>query len=461
MIYQEQIMELAKDLAGFSMSEADELRKAIGKKNKEALDNLGKKFLNGIKITKKIPAKKGVLLWNDILKFGEYGFNKSHSVSYAVISYWTAWLKVYYSVEFFAANLTTEGSQGDLDKLRSILYDARNNDIYTLPVDIKNCSWDFRIESDLTIRMGLGGVKGIGEAVAEIYANSELSGGSLVEVFSKFDGTAARKNVIEALIKAGALDFLDVNRGALYASVPRVIKELTKYRNKVKQGKEAVLKPVEPLEEDNWSETEIMAREREAYGFYLTKHPLESLTFEAGLGRSIRIEEALKVDQERDYVSLVGVISAIDEKTVKNGKNKGRKYGRITLEDEHNSIIAMAFTQFFEKARDPLIQYFTDGTPVVFQGRLDPAGEKPQLILYTFRPLSEHVSLEEEIIVPVHTDGNVHTLEDVILAINDSPGNLPIKFRVTDPLGKVAFINIDQPVELTEKLKSALTKMVT
>jgi len=459
-LYQEQAMWLAQILAGFTQAEADILRKAMGKKLPELMKSLEEKWLNGIKNTKKIGEAKGVELWNEIIKFSSYNFCKAHAVSYAHLSYWTAYLKVYYPLEFYCANMTTEGDQGDMDKLKAFIYDAREHNINILPPDIRNCSWEFKPEKDNSIRIGIGGVKGIGEEPTKILVESNISGDNIIDIFKDLDPKLARKNVIESIIKAGCLDFLGSPRAALYASVEDCIKQIRKYRTAVKNGKQAKLKYPTIDNSITWSHQEQLIAERDVYNFFLSGHPLDEKKFEASLARTMLVREIETTTVDRKDIKLVGIISQINPGTIKTGPNKGKKYARILFEDLTGSANIMIFSNLYSIIAKTLEEEFKKATIIIAQGRIDSREEASKFILYSFKPLDEHINVIDELLLPIYSDGNIDRIEKLINEIKLYPGNIPVRFKVIDFHGRVAYLNTNLKVKLSSSLKNSLSSLM-
>ncbi|MBP7966308.1 MAG: DNA polymerase III subunit alpha, partial [Burkholderiaceae bacterium] len=222
MVYQEQVMQTAQILGGYSLGGADLLRRAMGKKKAEEMAEHREKFRAGALATHKIPQEKADEVFDLMEKFAGYGFNKSHAAAYSLLAYHTGWLKVHYTAEFFCANMTVE--MDDTDKLKVLFEDALKFGLRFDPPDVNRGSYRFEPVSDTVIRYGLGAIKGTGEQAIEAITRARDEGGpfrSLFDFCVRVDRTRLNKRTVEALIKAGAFDSLQLNRAALAASIDR------------------------------------------------------------------------------------------------------------------------------------------------------------------------------------------------------------------------------------------------
>src|SRR5438034_1190335 len=279
--YQEQVMRIANVLAGFSLAEADVLRKAVGKKDRELIqEELGNFVKRAIarghdkKTVEEIAAQ--------IETFGRYGFNKSHSVAYSILSYQTAWFKVYYPAEYMAALLSSE--IGNTDQVVQYIHEARELDLQVLAPDVNESGYKFTVVGDQRIRFGLGAVRNVGEgAIASIIAGRrEAPYRSLVELCDRIDLRLCNKRVIESLIDAGACDSLGGHRAQLVAALDHAFGEAQVRQQERTSGQHALFgedmpaaSPPQALPDvPPWTEHERLAREKAVLGFFISGHPL-------------------------------------------------------------------------------------------------------------------------------------------------------------------------------------------
>lgn len=326
-VYQEQIMKASQILAGFTPGEADTLRKAIGKKKKEVMQEMKEKFIKGA-VQRGYPEEKIAELWEDIEKFASYSFNKSHSVAYGYLSYWTAYMKVYYPEEFFAVKFSTEKSDR---KFINLINDARANfGMHILPPDINKSDADFVIEDRKRIRFGLSRIKGVGEETAKLIVSKRNGRWKSLADFVK--SVKVNKKVLEALIKAGAFDFTGMSRTEMLSKLSEK-DSLYSTRGLFQAGQK--------VQED------YSKYEREVLGFYLSQHPLDP--YERLLNGKVVPLESLEDLEEGEY-TFAGVIS--DLKIKKN--SKGSLYAVFNLIDKTGIGEVVLWSEIYEENKERL-----------------------------------------------------------------------------------------------------------
>jgi len=289
MVYQEQVMEISRTLAGFTPGEADMLRKAMGKKDPTVMVDQRNRFLDGAK-EKKIPKKTAEKIFDLMAKFAGYGFNKSHSAAYAMIAFQTAFLKAHYPVEFMASLLSN--NMGDAEKIMRYITECRTMEIEVAPPDMNESQKDFSVSKE-TIRFGLAAIKNVGAAAIEqmLIAREEGPFKTVVDFLERIDSRRVNKKVVESLIKCGALDSLEKNRAYLLSTIESSI-ELAQSRSRdramgqtsifdvLPEGAEAATTQMQmPGSADiaELTEHELLTFEKETLGFYITSHPAVSV----------------------------------------------------------------------------------------------------------------------------------------------------------------------------------------
>lgn len=326
-VYQEQIMKASQILAGFTPGEADTLRKAIGKKKKEVMQEMREKFIKGA-VERGYPEKKIVELWEDIEKFASYSFNKSHSVAYGYLSYWTAYMKVYYSEEFFAVKFSMEKSDR---KFINLINDARTNfGIQILPPDINKSDADFVIEDRKKIRFGLARIKGVGEETARLIVSKRNGRWKNLADFVR--SVKVNKKVLEALIKAGAFDFTGMSRAEMLS---KISEKDSLYSTR------GLFQTTQKVQED------YSKYEREVLGFYLAQHPLDP--YEKLLNGKVVPLENIEDLEEGEY-TFAGVISEL--KVKKN--SKGSLYAVFNLIDKTGIGEVVLWPEIYEENKERL-----------------------------------------------------------------------------------------------------------
>jgi DNA polymerase-3 subunit alpha len=351
-VYQEQVMLLSRDLAGFTRGQSDELRKAMGKKMIDKMAALKVKFIEGATKNGFGPIEKIEKIWNDWAEFAKYAFNKSHATCYSLVAYQTAYLKAHYPSEFMAANLTR--NIADIKEVAKFMDESKSMGINVLGPDINESDLTFSVNKDGDIRFGLGGIKGVGKgAVAAIVEEREKNGKftSIFDFFERVNLTACNKKTIESLGLSGAFDNLgDVHREQLFVENSKgeiVMETLLRYGNKYQSDKAfltnslfggddsvEISKPEIPFASE-WSPLQKLNKEKELIGIYLSAHPLDEYEFEIKHVCNTRTTE-LKNPEELLGRSLKigGIVTDF-----RHGKTKNdRPYGVLTLEDYEGSF---------------------------------------------------------------------------------------------------------------------------
>jgi len=352
--YQEQVMRIANVLAGFSLAEADVLRKAVGKKDKELIQQELGKFVE--RAVAAGHARKTVLdIAAQIETFGRYGFNKSHSVAYSVLSYQTAWLKVHYPAEFLAALLSSE--IGNTDKVVQYINAARELGIEVLAPDVNESGFKFTVVGDQRIRFGLGAIKNVGEGAIASILEGRRNGRyrALVDLCEHIDLRLCNKRVLEALIDAGACDSLGGHRAQLVAALDTTFAEAQARQAERDSGQHALFadhpstpRPAPPLPEVSpWTERERLTREKAVLGFFISGHPLANYRAEVELFGT-RTTATLGTWSEQK-VRVAAVVTVVKRQI---SKKTGAEYARLTLEDFHGTAEALVFPEAWAKLNE-------------------------------------------------------------------------------------------------------------
>jgi len=347
-LYQEQVMRIANKLANFSLGQADILRKAMGKKNPEAMAKQKESFVTGA-ISNGIAEKKAAKIFDLMEMFAEYGFNKSHSAAYAYVSFQTAYLKAHYPVEFMAATLSSDIN--DTDKIVKSINECRSMKIDILPPDINLSGREFRVIGN-QIRFGLEAVKGVGGAAIEAITEEREKDGpfkSVTDFIHRADTRKVNKKVMEGLVKAGAFDSLDITRATAFRTVSDVLNGPgLQARHAGQQSMFGDEVPPEKAVTEEWEESELLKNEKEALGFYITGHPLTK--YDAQL-RRLRAMRTSQVESAPDRADIVigGVLRAIKKKNV---KSTGDMMAYVTLEDDEGSTEVIVFSELYKNSAD-------------------------------------------------------------------------------------------------------------
>lgn len=365
-LYQEQVMMIANEIASFSMGQADILRRAMGKKKSEEMEKQKEIFIQGA-VNNKISKKKATGLFEKMAPFARYGFNKSHSAAYAYLAYRTAYLKTHFPIEFMTANLSLD--MGDSDRIVKLINECRNMFIPILPPDINKSEREFTI-ADNSIRFGLEAVKGVGSsAIESITTNrSEKPFSSFRDFLSRIDGKRVNKKVIESLIKSGAFDSL-FSEPAYIARA----KAMSEFETPLTDNLSLMLfgdNTTGTNMVEQWSEQLALNNEKEALGFYISGHPI--LKHRAKLSKmKVATISDIEAYEDRSDISISGVIRDIKSKA----KDKGIM-AYATIEDESGIAEILIFTDLYKKASELL----KSGNLIFIKGQLS-KGEKVTKIL--------------------------------------------------------------------------------
>jgi DNA polymerase-3 subunit alpha len=381
-VYQEQVMQIAVAIGNYTLSEADTLRKVMSKKKSEEMEGKEKpKFLEGAR-KKKIPESKAIKIWEQMETFGKYGFNKSHSTAYAIISYQTAFLKAHYPTAFMAALLTSE--KDNRDKIISHINSCKEMGINVLPPDINESKSDFSVVGD-NIRFGLAAVKNVGVgAIDSIISVREKEGRfvSLLDFCDRIDQRKVNKRVIESLIKCGAFDSTGNNRCQLITYYEEIMDQAQRRQRERSSGQVNIFEAQEGKshsgsghwslpELSEWSHKELLTNEKETIGFYITGHPLSQFSDRLGMITTAD-SSTISSRSDRETVTVAGVVSSIREVMTKRKETMAY----VSLEDLKGSISVIFFSDVYRSSYDLL----HGDDPLMIKGSLDVAEDSIKVI---------------------------------------------------------------------------------
>ncbi|MEK7513192.1 MAG: OB-fold nucleic acid binding domain-containing protein, partial [Patescibacteria group bacterium] len=382
-IYQEQMMRIARDLAGFTLAEADTLRKAIGKKIKSLLDEQEERLVKGM-IRNGIDPKTAKNIWELFPPFARYGFNRSHAACYALIAYQTAYLKAHYPVEFTASLLNIGGT--DIDRINFLVGEAKRLGIKVLPPDLNASARDFATDGG-NIRFGLLAVKNLGATIVEVVITERMRGGPYTDLgnfLSRIHHRDLNKKSLEAMIKCGIFDSLEIERGQALANIDDLLKFNQAAKKITVMNQESLfgpvsltatlrLKPGAPA-----AKRDLLLWEKDLLGLYLTDHPLNE--YRASLAGAKPIKEIVAMpsppaggaDRSGPRLRLAGIISGIQKIMTKTGQ----PMLFVTLEDLEDNLEVLVFSDTL--AKHPLI--WQPNKAIMVSGRLSWRDNEPKLI---------------------------------------------------------------------------------
>lgn len=465
-VFQEQVMQIVSSLGGFSMAEADDFRKVMGKKinDPEKLEKIKKKFLNGAQ-KNKVQTFMAEKIWDFMAHFAGYGFNKSHSAAYAMISYRTAFLKANYPVEFMTALLASE--KNNTDKISDYINEAQRMGIEILPPDINESFKDFTVVGK-DIRFGLSAVKNVGTGAAEAIIATRQENGkfeSMYDFAQKVDLRAVNRKVVESMIKCGAFDSTGIHRSQGMAVLDKVLDMAARSNKDRNLGQmsffddaatddtfKETFQDVPDIPE--WSEHELLANEKEMLGFYITKHPL------ARFEKLLRAYSTCKIPElagmgDGQEVLIGGIINKV---RVTVTRKKAEKMAIISLGDLDNFIEVLVFPQAYRKAPD-LIK---EDNLVYIHGRLNMREEEPKLVAEDIIPLEKvKERFTKSVLITMSTSGlEEDMMKKIKSTIEKFGGKTPLFIDFVSPEGRKIRLSTDkglfvQPTdELIEEIES-------
>jgi DNA polymerase-3 subunit alpha len=494
MVYQEQVMQAAQALAGYSLGRADLLRRAMGKKKLEEMAKQRENFVKGAAQVNKIPAPKANQIFDLLEKFAGYGFNKSHAAAYAIVAYQTAYLKANYPVEFFCAMMTND--MANTEKLSEYIAEARAMGIEVLPPDVNESRVYFApanrrpgvppaqvtlepagdahgtrpstLDTPLVIRFGLAAIKGVGEVAVESILKARNQGGrfaSLADLCERVDGRTMNRKILEAMIKCGACDCFGKTRATLASQIERTLQRAASIISDRQRGQSSLFDALEDRSTSapesqaslpEWPEHELLAHEKELLGFYVTGHPL---TPYCGILQkySLATTKTLGALQNRALTRLGGMIAA-----VQNGvsKKSGKPYSMVTLEDLEGSVQILCMNENYDKYRELLVQ----GNAIFLIGEVNTGDERPKIFPQEMMPLEDAPRrFTKQVHLRLHTahlkPEGLERIHELVVA---HAGKCPLFLCFRRPTGEVVFLETHEKfyVAPSRKLQQAADELL-
>ncbi len=427
-VYQEQVMRIASALAHFSLEDADNLRRAMSKKDALEMERQKEKFLEGTKKAR-IPSRKAEKIFEQMETFGRYGFNKSHSAAYALLAYQTAYLKTHYPIEFMAALLTSEAQNAD--KIVKYISECREMGIEILPPDMNESFKHFAVIGN-QIRFGLTAVKNVGDAAIDIILAEREGNGKFQNLYDfchRVDLRKVNRRVIESLIKCGAFDFSKAHRSQMLTVLGELLEQ--SQRTQKKKGEPQMSMLIDhsrALKEDypdmdEFPENQLVAFEKETIGFYISRHPLSRYQDEIKKHTHLDTSTLPKL-QNGAEVKICGLVSALKEIVTK----KGDRMAFLTLEDMKGFVEVILFPEVF-KAASPCLR---GGDPLLVKGTLDLSEEHVKIKATVVHSLPEvspspRRPLHLKIPIAMLAPSQLTDLRDIIVA-NRGPSKILLHF---------------------------------
>ncbi len=439
-VYQEQIMQLAQVLSGYSLGEADLLRRAMGKKDPAEMAKQRNRFLEGAK-KNTINDRLAAEIFDQMETFARYGFNRSHSAAYAMISYQTAYLRAHYPVEFMAALMSHE--MDDSDKVLKNMNECRRHQIKVLPPDVNKSFADFSVE-ERVIRFGMSAVKGVGDKAVDAIVKARVEGGpfeGLEDLVSRVEIQALNKRVMENLIRSGAFDFSGLSRNELMERLEPVMKAAQNLQkeqdtNQISLFSAEVMSRTVPVRNTNrpeWPINQKLSNERDALGFYLSGHPIEKFyNYLKALGTKSISE--VKDNNASAKVRIGGVVTALKLKNTK----KGTRYASLVFEDMSGTIESLVWPDTYLKVGELL----EGSAPVIATGRIDVGDERSTFVIENLESLIElrDRRATQGVLVFRQADQLTERKEELLSIINKYRGEVPLKVKFDFQDEQIQFI---------------------
>ncbi len=505
LVYQEQVMQAANLLAGFSLGQADLLRRAMGKKDAAEMARQRLIFVEGCEKTNNIPAKQGNAVFDLLEKFAQYGFNKSHSAAYGVVTYRTAYLKANFPVEFMAAVLSFEISNPD--KIANFVSECFEMGIRVMPPDINKSSLKFAPERNdgdkergdgvpstlgipNAIRYGLSAIKNVGEGAMEAAIEERTKNGpftSLEDFAARLDNRAVNKKLMESLVRAGAFDFTGELRAVMFARLEQVLASAASMQKDKKAGQGGLFddfdlaqtkpKKNEPVQPSIvWTTDEVLAFEKELLGFYVSGHPLDSYRghFDSVKLTKIAAIEEIDTKEKACTITIAGILSQLE---VRYSKKDNRPFATFKVEDFTGVQEMMCWSDDYEKLKDVLadgaVMAFrvrvskdqkTDGNRVTCNNAsvLNPKAAKPRKAGApdpSEPPPPKPPAPPKPIVLRLNTRQHDETdLERIHEVLTQFPGTLPVFLEISQN-GHKARLEVEEALRVTPgpELRRALT----
>ena len=468
-VYQEQVMLLSQKLAGFSKGDADMLRKGMGKKIKAVLDKLKPKFFDGcsengfdISIVDKI--------WTDWEAFASYAFNKSHSTCYALIAYQTAYLKAHYPSELMASLLTNH--MRDIKDITYYMEECKRMGVPVLGPDVNESFYKFAVNKKGEIRFGLGAVKGVGESAVEAIVNERKEGNytAFDDFMKRVDLRSANKRTLESIVCAGGFDSFELKRSQYFAKEENgqtYLEKMIKFGNKVKDSEnsnqfdmfgesaEASIQAPVPVETPLWTTMELLSKEKEVVGIYISGHPLDDYKLEIENFCNGNLSMLNNMDKIKGKdLRFAGVVTNVEHRETKTGK----PFGILHLEDYYGSFSFYLFGDDYINFK----AYFTVGWLLHLSGKVKKKfyNDDLEFKISSMDLLSEIIDKEvRDIVLRVDiNDISDVMVEEVVHLISENPGKHSLVFNVVDHLNKYEVDLLSRKMKV--KLDKGFTKQL-
>ena len=421
-IYQEQYLEIAKQIAGFTPAEADDLRKAIGKKIHALMASLKEKFLEGCAQSGTTPSVANQL-WKDMEQSQDYSFNKSHAACYALIAYRTAWLKAHHPKEYMAALISSV--MNTKDRVPFYVNACREIEIEVLPPDVNGSQCDFAVVEG-KIRFGLNAVKNVGDSAARAIVAARAEGGafaSLWDFTERVDPQVVNKRALESLVKCGALDSTGASRRGMLEALEHALSHGQRASDERLRGQSSLFAEVEeklehpPIGSEEYEKNELLRQEKEALGLYVSEHPLEAIRAQLRRKTDATLAE-LERRRDGEIVTVAGIVSAIKQLTTK----KGDPMVFLRLDDVVGSAEVVVFNSVYAAARELLVP----DAVLVVKARVDHKEGESKLIALEVTAFEATPERREVRLKLDARQARAGIIRELAAVVRDFPGEAPV-----------------------------------
>ncbi len=460
-LYQEQVMQISNLLAGYSLGDADILRRAMGKKKAEEMAKQRERFVKG-SVDRGFPEKKIVKIFDLMEQFAGYGFNKSHSAAYAYLAYVTAYLKAHYAVEFMSALLTSES--GNTDKVVKYINECREMGIQVLPPDVNHSDLNFT-PTGSEIRFGLGAVKNVGQGAVEAIVAARNEGGPFRTIFDfceRVSLNAVNRRVVESLIKAGAMDSLSGNRAQLTEAIDRAMEMGLRVLRDREMGQAGLFGFIEAEEKHEhplanlppWTSQQMLAGEKEMLGIYVSGHPLDRFADKVG-DLATHTTDKLDDIQKGFVISLCGLLTGIQRRTSKEGKH----WAQMKFDDGRGALDAMVFSTRY----DELLANLKEDAAVLLKATVMREEDGPlKLNVQDITPLEDaRVDLPSLISIRIwlREDGGFERAGALNELFMRKQGDAEVRFRLERPRDFSVIMDIAAKVRADREFRTAVEQI--
>jgi DNA polymerase-3 subunit alpha len=460
-LYQEQVMQISNLLAGYSLGDADLLRRAMGKKKAEEMAKQRERFVRGA-VERGFPEKKIIKIFDLMEQFAGYGFNKSHSAAYAYLAYVTAYLKAHYSVEFMSALLTSES--GNTDKIVKYIGECRDMGIKVLPPDVNESDLNFTPAGE-AIRFGLGAVKNVGQGAVEAIVAARNEGGRFKSIFDfceRVNLSAINRRVVESLVKAGAMDSLGGNRAQLTDAIDRAMESGLRSLRDREMGQAGLFGFAEDHKDHEyplanlpqWTAQQMLEGEKEMLGIYVSGHPLDRFSDKI-CELATHTTDKLEQVQKAQLISMCGLLTSIQRKTTKENKH----WAAMKFDDGRGTVDAMVFSTRYEE----MLPYLKEDGAVLLKATvMREEDAPPKLNVQDITPLDDaRVDLPTLISIRVWLKEEVGA--DKADALNElfqrKQGNAEVRLRLEKPRDFSVTLDVATKVRADREFRAAVEKI--